>query len=118
MQKLASSEIVRIRLHVVGRVLLNRIFLLRQQLHLQLFDYGVRDFVLDGEDIGKIAIEPLRPDVLALLGAHQLSRHSHPRARFSHASFKKKLHTELLTNLLHRPWLVFVGEHRVARDNE
>jgi len=76
------------------------------------------DFVWMAKMSVRSRSKPLRPDVVAVFRAHQLSRHSHPRARFSHASFQKKLHTEFLTDLLHVPRLAFVGERRVASDNE
>ena len=61
MEKVAASQVISVGFNIIGRRLLDRFLLLRQQLDLQLLDNRVRDFVLDREDVGQIAIESLRP---------------------------------------------------------
>lgn len=89
----------------------------RQQLYFQLLDDGVRNFILDGEDVGQVAIEALRPDVGAVGGGDQLGRDAHAGAGFAHAAFEQELDAEFLADVLHFHRATLVGERGVARDD-
>ena len=65
-QELPPAQVVGVGLDVVGRGLGDGLLLLRQELHLQLLDDRVRDFVLDGEDVGEVAIVAVGPDMAAV----------------------------------------------------
>ena len=51
-QELSAPQIISIRFDAVGRRLPDGLFLLWQQLDLQLLHDGMGDVVLDGEDVG------------------------------------------------------------------
>src|SRR5438105_2840183 len=118
MEKVAASQVIGVSFNIFRRHLPDRLFLLRQQLNLELLDDGVGDFVLNGENIGQIAIEALGPDVAAILAVNELSSYPHARSNLPHASFQDKSNAKLLADLLHFHGLVFIGKGSVARDNE
>src|SRR6266404_4549930 len=118
MQKVPASQVIGISFNIFRRHLPDRLLLLRQQLHLELFHNGVGDFVLNSEDVGQVAIKTLGPDMTAVLAANELSSYPHARSGFPHASLQDKSNAKLLTDLLHFYGLVFVGKGGVARDNE
>ena len=62
-EKLAPSEIVGIGLDIRGRRLFYRLLLFRQQLDLELVDDRVRDFVLDRENVGQVAVVAIGPEM-------------------------------------------------------
>src|SRR5438094_3485858 len=68
-KKIATAQVVSVGLHVQSRRFADQFLFLRQQLHFQLLDDSVRDFVLDGEDVGEIAIVSLGPNMAAALAA-------------------------------------------------
>src|SRR5882762_6743024 len=113
-----ASQIVGVSLDIIRGRLGDGLLFLRQQLDLQLLDNGMGDFVLDGKDVGEIAIETFRPNVTAIVGANELAGDAHARSCFSHASFKYKTDPEFLSDLLHFYWFAFVGERGVTRDDE
>jgi hypothetical protein len=51
-----------------------------------------RDLVLNHEDVRELAIETLRPDVITVLGVHQLRRDAHTIACLAHAAFENRGH--------------------------
>src|SRR5947199_39280 len=76
------------------------------------------DFVLNGEYVSQVPIKTFRPDMAAVLAAHELSRYAHPFSDLPHASFQDKGNAKLLADLLHFYRLAFVGKGSVARDHE
>src|SRR5438105_350243 len=118
MEKVPASQVVSVSFNIFRRHPADRLLLLRQQLHLELFHNGVGDFVLNGEDIGQITIKPLGPNMAAVLAPNELPSYPHTRSRLSHASFQDKSNAKLPTHLLHFHRLVFIGEGSVARDNK
>jgi hypothetical protein len=56
-------QIALIGLGIVGGAILDGLFFGGQQLDLQRRDDGLRDLVLEREDVVQIAIIPLRPDM-------------------------------------------------------
>src|SRR3954454_8944027 len=62
--QLPREQIEVVCIDVVGAPLLKRLLLGRQELDLQRVDDGLRDFVLDREDVSKLAVVALRPDML------------------------------------------------------
>src|SRR5947207_11419662 len=101
MDELPAAQVVSVSFDVFCRYLLNRFPFLREKLHLQLFHDRVCDFVLNGEDIGQIAIKSLGPKVTAILATNQLTSYSHACPCFPHATFNYKFDAEFAANLLH-----------------
>ena len=62
---LAGHQIEVVGLDAVGAAPLDGLLLFRQQLELQGLDDGLADLVLQGEDVGQVAVVALGPDVVA-----------------------------------------------------
>ena len=56
-QKIPALQIIRVSFDVIRRRLADRLLFLRQQFHLELLHDRTGNFVLDGENIGQIAIK-------------------------------------------------------------
>jgi len=80
--------------------------------------HSLGDLVLQREDVGKIAVVALGPDVLAALGLDQLRGDADAIAGFAQAAFEHIAHTELASDLLHIDRAALVAEGRIARDDE
>ena len=76
------------------------------------------NFVLNGEDVGQITIEPSGPDVPAVFPVDELARDAHPGSGLPNASFQNKPYAKLLSYLLNLYRFALVSERRVAGDNE
>ena len=76
------------------------------------------DLVLNGEDVGEIAVVTIGPKVPAILAFDELRGDAHARANFADASFQDKSHPEILAHLLHVCRLALVGKGRIPRDDE
>ena len=61
--EVAALQIVVVSVDVPRRRQLDRLLLLRQQPHLELLDDGLGDLVLDGEDVGQVAIVAVGPEM-------------------------------------------------------
>src|SRR6185295_14650803 len=72
-EKLSASEVIGIGLDILCGCRLNRFFLGRQQLDLQLVDDGVVNLVLNGKNIGQLPIIALCPDMAAVFAVNKLS---------------------------------------------
>src|SRR6476661_4255349 len=108
MEKLATFQVIGVGLNVVSGRLYDGLLLLRQQFHFQLLDNSVGDFVLNREDVSKIAIESFRPNVCPVVTVNELSGHAHARARLSYAAFQDKVGAKFLTHFLALPPLRFL----------
>ena len=75
------------------------------------------DLVLDGKNIGKIAIESVRPNVRAVCGVDELARNADARGGFAHTAFEDEIGAQLSADALHFHGLTFVGERRVTCDD-
>ena len=118
MEKIATPQVVGISLYVVGGRSLDGLLLLPEQLHLQLLDNGVGNFVLDGKDIRQIPIETFSPDMAAVFRVDKLARDADSGSSFSYTSLKNVTHSQLLADLLHLDRFIFVSERGVSRDDE
>src|SRR5437764_7264860 len=76
------------------------------------------DLILDSEDIVQLAVEALRPDVVATEAVEELSRNSDVPFGFAHASFHDIAHTERRGDLTQIRRRLLVSLCRVARDHE
>src|SRR5437016_7354177 len=101
LHELATLQIKRVCLNVVGRYLLDRLLLLWEELHLQLIDNRVGDFVLNRKDIGQIAIVTISPHVPAVFAIDQLACDAYARASLSNTSFQNKVDPETLCDFRH-----------------
>src|SRR5882762_3749905 len=117
MEKLATFQVIGVGLNVVSGRLYDGLLLLGQQLHFELLDNSVRDFVLDREDVSKIAIESFRPDVCPVVTVNKLSGDAHARTSLSYAAFQDKVGTELFADVLDLYPFFFVSERSVTRDD-
>src|SRR5439155_4417770 len=99
--ELAAAQVVSVGLNILGRYLLDRFLLLRQQLYFQLIDNGVGDLVLNGKDVDQIAIEPFSPKMTAVAAADELTSYSHAFSRLAHTTFHDESDSELTPDLLH-----------------
>jgi hypothetical protein len=77
-----------------------------------------RDLVLQGEQIARVAIETLGPQMRVGLGIDQLGVYAELVARPPDAPFEHIAHAQLATNLLRVDRLVPVGKRGIARDHE
>jgi hypothetical protein len=77
-----------------------------------------RDLVLQGEQIARIAVEPLCPKMRVGRGIDQLSINAELVARPANAPFQHIAHTRLAADLLRVDRLVPVRERGIARDHE
>jgi hypothetical protein len=76
------------------------------------------DFVLQGEKIAHVAVEPLRPQMRVGLGINELRVDADLFIRPLNASFEYISHAQLAANLLCVDRFVPVGERGIARDHE
>jgi hypothetical protein len=79
---------------------------------------AARDLVLQGEQIARVAIEPLGPKMRIGCGIDQLGADADPVARSPDAPFQHVAHTQLAADLLGIDGLVSIRERGVARDHE
>src|SRR5215218_3328744 len=92
--------------------------LLDVEVRLDRRDDALGDLVLDGEEVAELAVVAVGPDVLAGLGVDELRRDPHAPASDSHAALEHVADAERLGDLAHIHGLPFVGEARVAGDDE
>src|SRR5215831_9689388 len=80
--------------------------------------HTVHDLILNIENINKLAIEPISPDLAAIHGICQLDDNSQPMVRFSDATSKYVAHAKIGSDLrcVHSPALESKG--RAASDNK
>ena len=90
---------------------------LRQQLDLELLHDRLRDLVLDGEDVGQIAVVAIGPEMRPVLRIDQLRVDADALARLSDAAFENVGDVEAPAHLLHVGVLALVGEGRIPRDD-
>src|SRR5690349_15222202 len=81
-------------------------------------DDGAGHLVLNGEDILKLPVVALRPDVPVGLSVDQLHGDADSIARLAYAALENVVDPELARDLLHLHRLTLVNESRVARDHE
>jgi hypothetical protein len=74
--------------------------------------------VLNGEDVGQLPIEPLRPEVPAGGRVDELRGDPDPAAGLADAALEDMTHAEALADLADIDVLALEGEGRVAGDDE
>ena len=111
MQKIPAAQVVGISFNIIGRRLRDRFFLLGKKFDFELLYDRMSDFILNCEDVSQIAIKSLSPNVVAVAGADEFTRHAH-------AAFENVIHPEIARDLLHLYRFAFVSENSVARDDE
>ena len=77
-----------------------------------------RDLVLQDEQIARVAVEPLGPQMRVGRGVDQLGTDADLIARSPDAPFEHITHAQLAANLLRVDGLVPIGEGGIARDYE
>src|SRR5215213_3523195 len=96
-EKFAASQVIGVRLHVSGLWFRKSRFLCGKQLHLQLLDDRVCNFVLNGENISQIAIKTLRPKMAVVPAVDELTGYSHARACLADTAFHHETCSEFPT---------------------
>ena len=82
-------------------------------------DDGLRDLVLQGEDVGQVAVVAVGPDVVAGRAVDQLGGDPHPAAGLAHAAFEHVADAELARHLGQTSTdLALEREGGVARDHD
>jgi hypothetical protein len=76
------------------------------------------DLVLQGEQIIRVTVEPLGPQMGVALGIKQLRADADPVTRPADASLQHIAHAQLAADLLRVDGLVTVCERAIARDHE
>ena len=76
-----------------------------------------RDVVLNGEDVGEIAIVALGPQLRAVVRPNQLSADSNPLSHPAHAAFQDRRHAESLCNARNWHVLAFESKRGSARNH-
>jgi hypothetical protein len=71
--------------------------------------YASRDFVLHGEQIARVAVEPLRPEVGRILGIAQLGADAELAAQSLNAPFQHIAHAQFTADLLRIDGFVPIG---------
>ena len=78
----------------------------------------VRNLLLHGEQVARVTVEPLCPQMRVGFGVNQLSSGADPVSRPLNLSFEHIVHTELAADLLCVDRPVPVGKGGIARDHE
>src|SRR5215510_1514339 len=81
-------------------------------------DNSLRHSVLQVKNVFEGAIETIRPQMRSVGGIYKLRGDTHPVRSFPHAAFKDVAHSKFAPDLLHIHSAAFVGEARIAGDNE
>jgi hypothetical protein len=77
-----------------------------------------RHLILQLEDVGQLAVEPVRPQMRAGRRLDQLTGDAQPVVGLARASFEDVSHAELAADLPYVDRAALVGEGRIARDDE
>jgi len=77
-----------------------------------------RDIVLKFQDVLHIAVEAVGPEMRPVGGVDQLRGDAHATACLAHGAFEHITHAEFAPDLLHIDGAAFVGEARIAGDDE
>src|SRR5690348_18177184 len=96
-----SSHIGLIGVEIVGWLGLRPLALCLFEFRENGSDDAGRHLVLQIEDVGQRAVEPVRPDVDARRGDYELPCDAHPAARLASAALQHVAHAELAAYLLH-----------------
>ena len=117
-EELAALQIEIIGLDAGRGGLANGVDLGRHQPHLQLFDDGPGDLVLDGENVGQIAIIAFGPDMAAAAAVDQLAGDPQAVAGLADAAFEQIADAKIGGDPLEVLRLALVGEAGVAADHK
>src|SRR5262249_47176789 len=80
--------------------------------------YARRDLILQIEDILKVAVEAIRPDMSPRAGIYELAGDAHPVSHLAHAALKHIAYPKFATDLPNVDCFSLVREGRVAGDDE
>src|SRR5215831_4775022 len=90
----------------------------RKQLRFDRTDNATRHPVLEIENIGKLAINAIGPNVRTRFGIDELAANAHAIARFSNAAFEYVAHSQFAGNLPHIDGTTLVSKTRITGDHE
>src|SRR5260370_33799066 len=81
-------------------------------------DDSVGDFVLDGKNVGQVAIIPICPNMSAVVAIDELTCYAHASARLSNTAFQNEIDAEALRHLRDFHSFALIGKSRVARHDK
>ena len=110
----AATEIEAVRFQVAGVALHERLAGIGQA-HFESADDGLRDFVLDGEDVVELAVVAFGPDLRGAADLDELRGDADAVPGFAHAAFQDVVHGERLTDAANVLLPAFEGEGGAAR---
>ena len=115
--ELARHQVEVVRLDIVRAPPLDRLLFPGEQGQLQRADDGLRDLVLDGEDVIEVAVEPFGPQVIARRSVDELRGDPHALPGLSDAALQHVADIQLAGDFTdgYRPPLE--RERRVAGDH-
>ena len=116
-QQFATLQEGVVRLGIAGAAGDKQGLLLRRQSDLERGDDLGGHLVLDGKDVGEVAVVALRPEVPAGIGIDQLRRDPHPVAGAADAALEHGADAEFASDGADIDVLALVDEARVARDD-
>ena len=100
-QKLACAHPAFVGFEVLGFAAAQVLLLDFAELDRQRFDDLLHHLVLDGEDVGQLAVVALGPQMAAARGVDELRGDAHAVAGLADAAFEHEAHAELAADLLH-----------------
>src|SRR5260370_16741277 len=89
-----------------------------EQFRLDSADDGIRDLVLQLEQVGEVTVEPLCPQMRVRFGINQLGVDAHPSAGPANASFQNVAYAQLATDLPRFPRPVPLSECFIPRNHQ
>jgi len=113
-QEVTPAQVVVVSLDVLGWNLADFALLALGQDHAQRRGDLGGDLVLQGEDIGELAVEAVRPELIAVLGLDQLDAHAQAVAGPPHAALEDRADAERTTDRAHILAAPLEGERRGA----
>src|ERR1700716_2994593 len=117
-QKLARAEPAFVGFEVLGFAAAQVLLLDFAELDRQRFDDLLYHLVLGGEDVGKLTVEPVGPQIAAAPGIDELGGDAHAVAGPADAALQDETHAEFAADLLHLDRPPLVGERGVTGDHE
>ena len=118
MVKYLGSKDEFIRGHILGRVALDELIGGGFNPSGQRRDNGRRHLVLDSEDILKLSVVALGPDVPIPPGINELDGNADPVSNLADAALHDVVHVESLRNLLNVHGFALVDERGIAGDDQ
>src|SRR5262249_15043922 len=113
-----TTKIMIVGIEVLGRLAPGTLDFGLLQLWGDCANHARRQLVLQVEDVLQCAVEAVRPQVRSRSSVNELATDADAAACFSNTAFKYVVHTQFAPDLLNVRGPAFVGEGRIAGDDE